>query len=156
MARQQGQWASVNGGEAVDALMAAGMGRSTAVQASVVLMRAGLLLTDSYYVPSQDELLGVYHDLADSSPHFKWRWVMCHEALMAIDRRHNNQLTMRMPGIVLEPSTEVDFPMPVMIVDVMGGKLFGKPIRIDPAARRPMIELDDGTVFWPRGGTPWI
>ncbi len=124
--------------------------RSTAAAVLEDLARAGLLVTTRYYVPSPGELYDLYgaisHELHRGLKGV--RWVMCRETHDAIWRRERNRVA-ALPRAVqawfaeTPPWSAVDT---VNVVDVdyraQTARLFGIPVRIDPAARSPLIEID--------------
>lgn len=131
---------------------------------ALALQETGFLVAIAYYVPDVDELFDIYHQLTQ---HFRrpprlWiRWVMCGETQQALYRKYGNtryatpspNLVAFMEGGDLTTTSNVDDL--VAEVDMMvtrqiamsvrtaldAGRLFGMPIRRDPAARRPLLEL---------------
>jgi hypothetical protein len=112
----------------------------------VAMAQSGLLLRKAYYVPDADELFGVmktiqygvYRGLTGC------RWVMCRETVDALARRYVGQRTPEPPVFpnVWSDEADVMYAMPTAVHVIENATLFGVPIRIDPAARSPMFEID--------------
>lgn len=126
------------------------------------MQSSGLLVRADYYVPDGDELLGVMKTLQWSVHRagIKCRWVMCRETLDALAAKWLNKQTpapFEIQAFVAESSWSVSEPA-MFTPEVLAvlerrlidqGMLFGVPIRVDPAARAPLFEIDqDGT--WER------
>lgn len=136
-------------------LIGAGVAPLRAEEAADALIAAGLVVVSDFYVPSMDELIGLYRRLGDAHLHgqITVRWVMCRETHDALYARYNATQyppTERIPfsQAIVEPSAEV---LQHEIRTIMErnrrwgdpSSLFGIPIRIDPAARRPMFEIEE-------------
>jgi hypothetical protein len=134
--------------EALDAIYRAtrpGVSRSVFID---TLERSGMLVRKAYYVPDDNEIFGIYasmrHDLYLARR--AWRWVMCAETLRALAQRH---LGKQVPGAVSPPGfveakeAAHDELYGILIVNPPKTTLFGISIRIDPAARKPMFEIDE-------------
>lgn len=123
-----------------------------------VMSRSGMLVRKAYYVPDADELFGQmkqwqYHLRRGN---VECRWVMCRETVDALARKYDRQRTpapvtfdamfWRNDGSEL-PSAALEMEVLTVIESNRhwGGDhsmLFGVPIRMDPAARSPMFEID--------------
>lgn len=115
------------------------------------ITRSGLLVRKPYYVPDPDELLGLMHELQYKmrQDNGGCRWVMCRETFDAIANRYRNQLT-PVPAwwastwTFNADSTPEDMSMnAVTVIDPARTTLCGMPVRIDPAARSPLFEIDN-------------
>ncbi len=121
------------------------------------LSQAGLIVRAPYYVPDPDELLGQmktwqYHISAGTDG---CRWVMCRETIDALARKYARQVT-PMPitfNADFWRTDGADLPAAALEMDVRRviesrthwsaqDMLFGVPIRVDPAARSPLFEID--------------
>jgi hypothetical protein len=105
----------------------------------------GLVVRAPFYVPDVDELYVRYRRLSNVAaaerPHV--RWVMCHETYGELARLHNGGRVP--PSYARESSYTVIEPAPGGTVN-----LFGIPVRLDPAARSPLFEIDsDATLTTP-------
>jgi hypothetical protein len=104
------------------------------------LKASGLIVEAPFYVPDMEELWGMKR---------KWsyyraqgmegaRWVMCRETGEALARKYATTRTVT--------PFEFDGPDPreIGVVGRWDGNytLFGVPVRIDPAARSPLFEID--------------
>lgn len=113
----------------------------------VAMAQSGLLLRKAYYVPDPDELFGImktiqYHVSRGTQG---CRWVMCRETVDALARRYLRQVTPEpvvWPRIWSDEAADVVAGMPHAVRVIEDARLFGVPIRIDPAARSPMFEID--------------
>lgn len=143
-----GDWYGTYHTEAIHALRDEQVPDWLAAKLAKKLAAAGVLVSSAYYVPDPNELYGQmkvwqYH-LRQA---VKCRWVMCRETHDALARKH---LGVRAPA----PATWVGFyagpesypPAPeietLIAVETHPARLFGVEIRIDPAARSPMFEID--------------
>lgn len=128
------------------------------------LLASGLIVDAPFYVPDMDELWGLKR---------KWsyylaqgmegsRWVMCRETVEALAKKYNRTRT--------APPSEFDMgfwaegagrelpsaALEMTVMTVMNSRrywpdhatLFGVPVRIDPAARSPLFEIDSE---WTKG-----
>jgi hypothetical protein len=124
------------------------------------LAAAGLIVRDDYYVPDANELMGIMHRWQYHIREGKQdcRWVMCRETIDALAEKYARNRTItptprtfdvgfwtQGPGAELPPAA-----LEMETVQVMKSRrywsgqdmLFGVPIRIDPAARSPLFEID--------------
>lgn len=116
--------------------------------------RSGLIVRKPYYVPDINELYGLMRQFSYYMPQGArgCRWVMCRETHDAIARQY---ATVRVaPLSDYRPwRAEADPEPPSLGMAVLGileshriwsekSTLFGMPIRLDPAARSPLFELD--------------
>jgi len=122
-----------------------------------IMDKAGLIVRKDYYVPDVDELYGLMRQLTYGIdvPRDGWRWVMCRETVDALARKYDRQMAPKpikfdaswwkanddMPSAALQ--MEVDQVIESRRYWPRQDRLFGVDIRIDPAARRPMFEIDD-------------
>lgn len=97
-----------------------------------VLSKVGLLVSSAYYVPSVGELFDSADEMHYTS---RYRWVMCSETWTDLWRAHAGQRARLAWPVGDKPAEDV------FIVDAVGNQLLGIPVRIDPAARRPMWEV---------------
>lgn len=124
------------------------------------LTASGLIVRTDFYIPDPDELLGMMH---------RWqyhlrqgmqgcRWVMCRETVDALAEKYALNRTMTPTPRTFDigfwrdgPGTELPTAaLEMEAVQVMESRrywsgqdmLFGVPIRIDPAARSPLFEID--------------
>lgn len=125
--------------------------KTTAAAVLDDLARGGLLVTTRYYVPSPAELYDMYGGIGRDlyrGMRGNLRWVMCRETHDALWRRHRDQRAAVPPDIRRLWSLGMEWAEPetVAVVDVdfrtQFAYLFGIPIRIDPAARSPLLEID--------------
>lgn len=121
------------------------------------LINSGLVVRSAYYVPDTRELADLmkgwqYHAHRGG---LGARWVMCRETVQALARRYEDKITpapmvfdadwWRVGGLGL-PSAALE--LEVMRIIEFNQRwtdrtmLFGKPIRLDPAARSPLFEID--------------
>lgn len=116
------------------------------------LMDRGILCRDSFYVPSPAELYHHYVGLraifTRGRPEEYVRWVMCWETLVTLAVQHRDRVAqVASPWDALGLELDAPEPETAMVVEradpvsKMGGRLFGMAIRIDPAARRPLLEV---------------
>lgn len=122
------------------------------------LERTGIIVPQGFYVPDMDELYGL---MRQWSFHMAGgmkgaRWVMCQETINVLARRERDKLASPPPRFDKAfwadgPGAELPTAaLSMEIVRVMEAnsrwsdqaKLFGFPIRIDPAARSPLFEID--------------
>ena len=128
---------------------------------ALALRESGFLVATAYYVPDADELFTMYQQLAEVDYHarknLRMRWVMCGETQRALQRKYSNTKTIHTPNIDgfiaggdLAPGPEMHDEIHLVMttraaasipVALDAGRLFDMPIRRDPAARRPMVEL---------------
>jgi hypothetical protein len=100
------------------------------------MLNSGMLVDTRYYVPGTGELYEMHAWHRESRPGaLNYRWVMCRETFDALADEHRRQM-------VRGPILPLGAPEPQRVYVAEAGKLFGRPIRVDPAARRPMLELD--------------
>lgn len=121
------------------------------------LAAAGLIVRTDFYVPDADELMGIMHrwqyHLREGKQ--ECRWVMCRETVDALAEKYarNRTITPTPRAFNIDFWTNTDLPpaaLEMETVQVMESRrywssqdmLFGVPIRIDPAARSPMFEID--------------
>lgn len=148
--RQVGRW--YRSTDAAAQLMAGyTSNHQDALDAAQELARAGLLVMGGYYVPSPDELRFAYARISDAGLR-KWvnlRWVMCPETLSALVKTYGGQRHPRPVDYAFNWPPELSLGE-VEMVDVVSQAigdsqmpaLFGIRIRVDPAARHPMFEVD--------------
>jgi len=105
----------------------------------------GFLVREQYYVPSSDELYAVYRVVSGATREsFKFQWVMCREIHDVLYDRYG---TTRWPVFnweivnLYDPESPEDLLKTNNLQVVSSATLFDIPIRIDPAARSPLIEL---------------
>lgn len=120
---------------------------------AATLIESGLIVRERYYIPDAKELMGLMrrwsYDVRNSNGA---RWVMCRETHDALAERYTN---VRVPGpeASVRWMADTDLPVAAMQAEVEWAmerarrwddpsRLFGLPIRIDPAARSPLFELD--------------
>lgn len=130
---------------------------------ALALRETGFLVATAYYVPDVDELFDIYHQLTRHlrrPPRLWIRWVMCGETQQALYRKYSNtRYSTPSPNLVAfmadgdlassnvgDLVAEVDMMMTRQVAATVraaldAGQLFGMPIRRDPAARRPLLEL---------------
>lgn len=110
------------------------------------LSRAGLLVRQDYYVPSPRELYDLYYKIDSASyRRLPFRWVMCSEILDELKRLHSGTKVAKLREFSwtetsANPVMEMDWYY-IFEVKPDSPRLFNIPIRVDPAARTPMIEL---------------
>jgi len=160
-----GEWRGTDTVQAVTtALRAAGVPDETAQGAALALVESHLIVRTDYYVPEARELFGLMRQLSYWMKQSLdgYRWVMCRETFEALVQRYTN---VRVPtptnvaAWVIETNPTTDELADKVMNVIEGGRywggdhsmLFGLPIRIDPAARSPLFELDSAQV---RGGSP--
>lgn len=111
------------------------------------LYERDLLPKPTYYVPSLAEYYRTMSDLryAVRNGSLPVRWVMCRETLAEMARRYGRQ---RVPDVIAWSFTMADDddhdPLPLNLVERPAdrpARLFGVPIRVDPAARTPLFEI---------------
>lgn len=161
---EPGRWEGPDDSAAWDALARAGLPWGVHVDKLLgELERSGLLVRRRYYVPSFDELLSVYREVS----HARWRkldglrWVMCRETHDAMvreyaDKRYTPPPTFdasfwRSPEGEAMPLAALEMGIHMVIKAARRwddtASLLGVPIRFDPAARSPLLEVDtDATV----------
>lgn len=137
----------------IRALEAANVRGEQLVIAVQELKDAGVLVSKGYYIPTFDDLHGDYGTLGAAylKGRIDVRWVMCKETRDALVTRYGEWRYAPPPEM---PSWHADvMPSPeVLALEVRTimerklrwedtDKLFGIPIRIDPAARRPVFEI---------------
>lgn len=120
------------------------------------LIKSGLVVRTDYYVPDANELMDIMHSW-QYHLHGKQdcRWVMCKETVDALAENYarNRTITPTPRRLDINFWTETDLPpaaLEMEVVQVMESRrywsaqdmLFGVPIRIDPAARSPLFEID--------------
>ena len=118
------------------------------------MLDTGLVVCSEYYVPEARELFGLYRLLS-------WHlrditgvgWVMCCETQEALMAQYGpNRMRVHAPMMFsvvssLEEPTVAELEGKVMTVMERGrfwpdsATLLGLPVRIDPAARRPVFEV---------------
>ena len=134
---------------AMGVLRDAGLDGADAEIAIEALVEAGLMVGRPFVVPSDKVLYREYMRLAEADIHRRMpvRWVMCRETYASIEKRHAGMVAAVAPEIKWAFSPAEDSPD---LADTMTavpvascGKLFGIPIRIDPAARAPMWEVPE-------------
>lgn len=109
-----------------------------------VATRRGLLVDTDYYVPGPDELFSAYNRMAYdlTRANRTWRWVMCRETVDALFRVYVRERTTE-PVDTRWFMAGGDTPIePREQTVITPATIFGVPIRIDPAARRPMFEIE--------------
>jgi hypothetical protein len=128
-----------------DALVLAGArlwlaGFSEADILAVLDALRNMLVPGSYYVPTMDELWRDYNRLGMAHLHgrIRVRWVMCQETHDALAARLRGVVFAVVPDFALNDDAE---PPPTPRELMQPGSLFGIPIRLDPAARKPMFEI---------------
>ncbi|WP_433067336.1 hypothetical protein [Dactylosporangium sp. CS-033363] len=130
-----------------------GMTRDAGGELARHLVSGGWAPATDYYVPALEDLVADYRRLAQAHLH-GWigvGWVMCRESHDALAARYADQRWVPMPVV-----SAVDYTTDAQVLDDAGAArnvmvnalglggtstLMGMPIRIDPAARRPMFEL---------------
>lgn len=142
---QKGEWRPPNAGVrlALDVLAVVGLTGWVADTVLDQLGRAGLFVRQDYYVPSRDELYNLYCQVDSASyRRLPFRWVMCAETISELKKLYGGTKYAQMLAFSWDndPAKVVE-PRGVNVFDNM--RLFDVPIRIDPAARRPLIELVD-------------
>lgn len=161
--REPGAWQGMDYGPAIEAIRVAGLPADIPPGELIrALARAGVLVVAEYYVPSPDELFGIYSAVGRELSRGmggQLRWVMCRETHDALMRRHGAQRA-AVPVDIRRywPATELAEPVPepesVAVADAdystTQARLFGIPVRIDPAARRPLLEIDDSAWATPK------
>lgn len=149
---EHGHWSQDRGETARQRLLAAGLTQEQAHDA-VNALRA-MMVETVHFVPTYDELLKDYRRLSEAYLHGRIdvRWVMCQETHDALARQYGDKRYPRPADILSFSALSVE-PDPSVLSDYVGwvfenrrrwddtSKLFGVPIRIDPAARRPMFEI---------------
>lgn len=122
----------------------------TAELVADALHGAGLIVLGGYYVPTDEQLYDAYNTLGHAYLHnrIRVRWVMCTEILRTLVARHQGYRFSRMPdlGSIFQPAA-VDSALPqqgwVLSQHADGlWWLFDVPVRVDPAARWPMFEVN--------------
>jgi hypothetical protein len=125
---------------------------------TAALIESGLVIRERYYVPSARELLGLMKQL---SYHLRrsnhgCRWVMCRETHDALAKRWTGQRVpapMTFDSSFWRSAAGAELPPAAIEMEVLQviedrrywddhSMLFGMPIRIDPAARSPLFEVD--------------
>ena len=151
---EPGHWEGPDDTATVEALMSAGLPWGGYLNEVLIeLEQAGLLVRKRYYVRSPRELYTLYSSIGmhlHRGMNGALRWVMCRESYEAVLLRERDRRAvvasdiratwLSMTGDVL-PATE---PVPVANVDfrTQTAYLFRIPVRIDPAARSPLLEID--------------
>ena len=150
-------WHSPRHDRAREALRAAGFPPGHVDQVVALLVAARVLVDAPYYVPPIDDLYRGYAALGTAYIRglIPVRWVMCGETHDALARQYGAEryyqpaTSVRTAGLATGPD---GLPTPEALaghIDIVmrrktwtdPSKLFGIPIRIDPAARRPMFEI---------------
>ncbi len=127
---------------------------------------AGLIVRAPYYVPDVDELYQMRHWLLERRTPInrEYRWVMCRETIDALAEQHHNH---RAPAPIQFdagfwmgegaelPSAALDEMEVVTMIESrrrwsQTDRLFGVDIRVDPAARSPLFEIDTPGTLAPR------
>lgn len=142
-----GTWMGNHASLAYAALDRVRVGAPLADQIVRELSQAGLLVSTAFYLPTIDELYRNWQQMRYVySGGLKPRWVMCAETWAALGDRYSNQKAAVLGeltwSLAVEPAT-YEPPQSVFVVNVLGNRLFGEVVRIDPAARRPMWEVTD-------------
>jgi hypothetical protein len=115
----------------------------------LAMERSGLVVLKEYYVPKLDELYPIYSMVARANSHERVRWVMCRETYYALERAYERTLV---PAhwswpieAVLDQEGEDIFLEDMLVITRPWGttdaKLLGLSVRLDPAARAPMLEF---------------
>jgi len=147
-----GHWSQDHGETAHQRLLAAGLNSEQAHDAVNAL--AAMMVWTNHFVPTFDDLLRDYRRLGDAylNGRIDVRWVMCQETHDALARQYKDKRYPRLADILSFSALSAE-PDPGVLSDYAGwvfenrrrwndtSKLFGVPIRIDPAARRPMFEI---------------
>lgn len=128
---------------------------------AAALRETGFLVPTAYYVPDTEELYDMYRKLGEIDYHAGRsirrsliRWVMCGETQLALQRKYGNERTVHTPNLSAfvagadlndEVLPELHMVMTTRAAASIptaldAGRLFGMPIRRDPAARRPLFE----------------
>lgn len=112
----------------------------------VAMMRnSGMIVQAGYYVPDDSELYDMHRWQYEVRNRIgDCRWAMCKETYDALVRRHDRKVA-PVPGNrwSLDINPVVD-RLEDRIVEVVSppASLFGTPIRLDPAARSPLFEIN--------------
>jgi len=125
---------------------------------AAALVVSGLIVRERYYVPDTRELFGL---MRQWSYHMKsgtegCRWVMCRETFDALARQYTGARApapMTFDATFWRTDAAADLPPAALEMNVLQvieqnrrwedhSMLLGLPIRIDPAARSPLFEID--------------
>jgi hypothetical protein len=141
---------------------ALGVNRKTLIDS---IASTGMLVTKAFYVPDADELLGLmktvqYHLYRGMQG---CRWVMCRETVDVLAAKwasHQTVPPVRFDAAFWQSALQGgELPPAALEMEILTiiehnrrwtdqSKLFGVPIRIDPAARSPLLEIDTPTTSW--------
>lgn len=128
------------------------------------LARAGVLVSSAYYVPDIQELYGL---MKTWSHHMNRgtkgaRWVMCRETHDALGRIHGDRRVPRTPvlAFIAEGAEPPEPESPINVISMRPARLFDIEVRIDPAARSPLFEVDSEATrqrgeLWPQRDEYW-
>lgn len=124
------------------------------------LNEAGLIVRKPYYVPDAEELFGMmskirYHLMSGLQG---CRWVMCRETIDSLAAKYSRTRIAAPPRFNAGFWTDTDLPSAALELEIelvmqarrywdphnpdTGARLFGIEIRVDPAARSPMFEIE--------------
>lgn len=109
-----------------------------------------LLPAPNYYAPTLDEVYDMMTALRHATEYggMPARWVMCAETIAAFHRQYREMVAPEAPPLwaflPAEDEADATFPDALRVIDRSDGmpKLFGVPIRTDPAARTPLFEIN--------------
>ncbi len=146
--KPRGVWIGYHQTLAYERLAAIGVGDRLSDEVVGALSAAGLLVSSAYYVPTMDDLYDSWRQMRKAtSGRPRLRWVMCAETWAALVERNSEPRRVPVPAdfpwsyAVVPDAAWDDGPKAVFVIDTHAGKLFDEPVRLDPAARRPMWEL---------------
>jgi len=158
--RLPGEWREANDEALIELLGDHGIVGLKASRLLDDMAAAGVIVRKGYYVPSDDDLFAIYRTIGyylyKGMAQSGIRWVMCRETHNALAAKYQNKVApapMRFDAAFWASTEGQELPTSALEMDVLQvmrarrswtdhGMLFGVPIRIDPAARTPLLEVE--------------